>query len=224
MQKKHTVEEECLLRAVECEEAGDVLSALRMYYEMLQLESSAIEAHLGVGRCALVLEQAERAYEHFSFVLIHQHERAEAFWGRACALLWLGREEAGYKDLMRALRYDEPATSLRIDCAAQLNAWGYCKEALLALEDVNEEDRDADYALERAFAQISLGLELDVDLMNLQKVFGSEPMLELILVASRLEEGVEFGAIREKVEQLIEDEPELASRSQVLLKRFSIGF
>lgn len=211
-----------LLEAQSYEEAGKLSSALRMYYRVLKLEKSSFGAHLGIGRCALLLGEAHKAYEHFSFVLIGQNQNAEAYWGRGSALIALGEEKRGLKDILKAVSLDYPASELRIDCAAQLNSLGRCGEALAALDEVPENEQSFDYILERSFAQLALGQSCDVDLESLYRSGEDDSLFLMVWAACKAQRENDFSLLFDAVRQVLQEEPDLESRAQTLLIRLGV--
>lgn len=204
--------------ARQLEACNKFVDALRIYAKILAQSPRHAEAHLGVGRCALLLGQFDRAYEHFTAVLIQEHSRTEALWGRANVLMQMGREEIAIREIQRVLELDSPQTSLHVDCAALLNDFGYIHEALDCLANFPENLRDDDYRIEWCFSTIATQSPSDLVDATLQDCLSRHPedaLLTLMLAARKIQsEDDETG--RALLEKALQKEPELVYRANVM--------
>ena len=120
------------------EKAGDLTGALKAYRD-LYLQSPKDEAAVyGIAQCALALGNLETAFEFFVKLLILNHDCPEAYIGRANVLFQYDQRERAMSDLARAIALENPASMLRIDCAAVLNDNGLSEFAMQALAPIRE--------------------------------------------------------------------------------------
>ncbi|MBQ1266612.1 MAG: hypothetical protein IIY06_07575 [Proteobacteria bacterium] len=146
-----------LAEAVVEENKGEFLNALRKYRDVYASAPHDQDAILGLARVALTMGELEYAFDFFVKLLIENHRHPWGFWGRAVVYFAYQQPERAFREVCRAIEYDSPATSLRVDCAVLLNENGYYQEALDALRHLPEDDFDEDAKIEWCYAEIMLG-------------------------------------------------------------------
>ncbi len=146
-----------LLKAKALEEDGNFVEALKVYRDVYGAEPHNQDAILGLGRVAYTVGEIEYAFEFFVKLLIENHEHPWGYWGRAAVFFEYNQPERALRELARAISFDNPASSLRIDCAVLLNNHKLYKEARRALSAYPREKYDEDAAIEWCYASIKLG-------------------------------------------------------------------
>ncbi len=153
-----TIETQKLLRAaIENENNGDIIEAMKGYRDVYQADPHNQDAILGLGRIAYSLGKIEYAFDFFVKLLIENHKHPWGYWGRAAVYYEYGQPERALMEIRRAIELDHPATQLRIDCAVLLNEHGHYQEALDSLKALSDEDFDEDAEIEWCYAELKLG-------------------------------------------------------------------
>lgn len=138
------------------EQNGDFIAALTAYRDLYLKDPKDEGAIYGIAQCALALGNLETAFEFFVKLLIMNHDCAEAYVGRANILFQYDQRERAMSDLAKAIELDNPASMLRIDCAAILNDNGLTEFAMQALMPVRDEAfEDFDFKSEWIFCLLA---------------------------------------------------------------------
>ncbi|MBQ9244604.1 MAG: hypothetical protein IJ165_15500 [Proteobacteria bacterium] len=201
------------------EAQGDILQALCIYRDAYQQDPSHQEAVQGIAQTALELGNLELAFEFFVKLLILDHQNPAAYIGRANVLFQYGQTDRALSDLAQAIRLDEPASDLRIDCAAVLNDNGLPEIAFKALRPVrNCLFEDADFQCEWAFALLAQDMTGHEDLPAILDFFrqneADDPFYTLCLDAFALKTGQAPSLAH--LDAILRDAPELEARASLL--------
>lgn len=203
------------------EAQGDILQALCIYRDAYQQNPSHQEAVQGIAQTALELGNLELAFEFFVKLLILDHKNPVAYIGRANVLFQYGQADRALSDLAQAIRLDEPASDLRIDCAAVLNDNGLPEIAFKALRPVrNSLFHDTDFQCEWAFALLAQDMTAHEDLAEILDFFrqneADDPFYTLCLDAFALKTGRATNLAH--LDAILRDAPELEARASLLAK------
>lgn len=213
-----TVMEKRLTEAKNYEDEGNFVEALKAYRDVYASDPHSQEAILGLGRVAYTIGEVECAFDFFVKLLIENHEHAWGYWGRAAVFFAYEQPERALREVARALEYDRPATSLRIDCAVLLNENGYFEEARCALAALSKEAYDEDADIEWCYASLRCGTP---DAYTLSRLAAHEPSLdettaeaEWLLLHGLHKRLHDVEASRVLIARALELDPELAARAE----------
>ncbi len=201
------------------ENNGDFIAALKLYHEIYSQDNACEEAVLGIAQCALSLDNPEFAFEFFVKLLILNHSNPWGYIGRANVFFRYNQVDRALTDLSRAIKLDDPATELRIDCAALLNDYGYCSIAIQALAPIRSAClHDSDFQCEWLFAQIAENHYDNPDIPWIASQFKAQvtddPFYALCLAAMNQHNGCpdqEYDVIN-----ILTHAPDLIPRAQIL--------
>ena len=196
------------------ENNADFVGALRLYHEAYKRDSSDSDAVLGIAQNAMTLDNPELALEFFVKLLILDHKNPWGFLGRAQVMIRYNQLSRAVSDIRRAIELDEPASEIRVDCAAALNDCGDCAAALEALSPIREQFcDDPDFCAEWIFAAVATG-KGDEDICRMLEdcmQISDDPLLELCDLALHRPEDVEA-----QVAQIVDAAPDLEFRASLL--------
>lgn len=205
--------------AISLEQAGDFVGALKIYRDLYTDNPACESAIAGIAQNALALDHADLAFEFFVKLLILNHKNPVGYFGRASVFFRYEQDDRALSDLDRAIQYDRPATMLHIDCAALLNANGYCRRAFDILSDVRDLffDND-DYRCEWCFAALIENElqhpDLPVILADFESRANVDPYYRLCTLAWQMKQGcTEAMSI---AADLIHQNPDLSPEAQQL--------
>ena len=196
------------------ENSADFVGALRLYYAAYKRDSSDSDAVLGIAQNAMTLDNPELALEFFVKLLILDHRNPWGFLGRAQVMIRYNQVNRAVSDIQRAIDLDQPASDLRVDCAAALNDCGECESALEALAPIREDyGEDSDFCAEWIFASIASGKGNDEISRMLDDCMknSDDPLFELCYLALHRSDDD-----RAPVAQILENAPELEYRANLL--------
>ncbi len=200
------------------ERQGRLVEALRAYHGVLAHTPGEWRAHLGIGRIALLMGEAERALESFMAVLVQVQTCAEAFRGRALAFFALGEDSRALEDLERALRLCDGDTSeVQLSLGCVLNDLGRSHEAMGHLRTVwDRNPGDPDVALELAYALAVTGAQQEARLVLDSVAIDAEEPLYVLLQAEGAAASGALGKAAQLRETALDGDPELAERAEAL--------
>ncbi|MBO4350510.1 MAG: tetratricopeptide repeat protein [Proteobacteria bacterium] len=201
------------------EQNGDFIAALTAYRDLYLKDPKDEGAIYGIAQCALALGNLETAFEFFVKLLIMNHDCAEAYVGRANVLFQYDQRERAMSDLAKAIELDNPASMLRIDCAAILNDNGLTEFAMQSLMPVRDMAfDDFDFKSEWIFCLLANGKTDHADvkpiLSSFLKNIEEDPYYTFCIGAYRCLKGEE-GAL-EQLTIFLRDYPEFCERAHIL--------
>ncbi|GEM_PF-2261890 len=201
------------------EQSGDFIAALTAYRDLYLKNPKDEGAIYGIAQCALALGNLETAFEFFVKLLIMNHDCAEAYVGRSNILFQYDQRERAMSDLAKAIELDNPASVLRIDCAAILNDNGLTEFAMQALQPVRDMAfDDFDFKSEWIFCLLANRKLEHVDVKPILASFveniEEDPYYAFCIGAYRCLKG-EDGAL-EHLSGFLRDYPEFSERAHVL--------
>lgn len=203
--------------------SGEIVSALDLYRKAFLASPKDESAVLGIANCALALEDLPVALEFYVRLLILNHGNPWGYYGRASVLFRYGASAKACDDIALAMAYDDPATALRIDMAALLNANGFFERALCALEPLRGDLRlDPDFRIEFAFAKLVLR-QIDedefVETMTYFEENSEEDDLYALFISSYRYQKHEIDeeTFRAALRAIVEEEPDFAFYGDALL-------
>ena len=212
-----TVMEKRLEEAENYEAEGSFVEALKAYRDVYEADTHCQEAILGLGRVAYTIGEVECAFDFFVKLLIENHEHPWGYWGRAAVFFVYNQPERALREIARALEYDRPATSLRVDCAVLLNENGFFEEARCALSALPKESFDEDADIEWCYASLRCGLP---DAYTLSCLEAHQPesdacveKAEWLLLHGLYRRATDVAASQALIDQALSLDPDLASRA-----------
>ena len=201
------------------EESGDYVGALVQYRSLYAEDSGNEDVILGIAQCALALDNPELAFEFFVKLLIQNHNNPWGYVGRANVLFRYAQTDRALSDLARAIELDNPATELRIDCAAVLNDNGFSDLAYETLQPIRKTHfEETDFQCEWIFAILVTDRRNHPDIRPILDSFAAhrdeDPFYTLCLTAwNHL---IHPEETLPDISELLEDAPELVCRAQYL--------
>ena len=201
---------------LDLEHKGDFSAALTAYRDLYLKDPKDEGAIYGIAQCALALGNLEIAFDFFVKLLILNHDCPEAYVGRANIFFQYDQRGRAMSDLAKAIELDNPASMLRIDCAAILNDNGFMDfayQTLLPIHDIALEDTD--FKSEWVFCLLAAHKFEHPDLKPILTFFlqniENDPYYAFCLGAYRCLKGDEGAG--EQMTSILKDYPEFLERA-----------
>lgn len=142
---------EALEKARQAFDAGDVGTAGAIYAQILDLESSSLDAAAGLGRCLLAEGRIDEAKGLLAQIPAEDHDKPAIASLRAAIDLagQAGGADGTIADLMETVAHDENNHQARFDLANALYAAGKKEAAVHELLEIVRRDREWDDAAGR---------------------------------------------------------------------------
>lgn len=200
--------------AKELERRGDIVGALQIYRRLYDQNPNHEAAIEGLAQCAMWLDKPEIAFEFYLKLLIVNHQNPRGYLGRAHVMFLYGQTEKALHDIAIAVELDEPATAMRIDCAALLNDYGYAEMARRVLKPILKTYRcDDDFVCEWGYACLATN-HIDSHVVAMidafEKRWPDDPFVALCHAMMALKVGDESAKIQ--LHELLEIAPELEGK------------